>query len=71
MRLYSTQCVSSAVFAPGIQSQSGDVAIIAMSPAQFRARLEEARAHMNPVEWSLTMLRTTAVQHSLACRHET
>ncbi len=53
-----------AFLSPGdIQSQSGGVAAIDMSPAQFYVRLEQARARMNPAEWSLTTLRTTVVEH--------
>lgn len=49
---------------PGdILSESGDIASLNMSPAQFYQRLEQARARMNPAEWGLTTLRTEVVEH--------
>ena len=46
-----------------ILNEAGGIAAIDMSPAQFYQRLEQARARMNPAEWSLTTLRTTVIQH--------
>lgn len=46
-----------------LNEAGGGIAAIDMSPAQFYQRLEQARARMNPAEWSLTTLRTTVIQH--------
>ena len=46
-----------------ILNEAAGIAAIDMSPAQFYQRLEQARARMNPAEWSLTTLRTTVIQH--------
>lgn len=50
--------------APGdILSENHGIAAIDMSPSEFYARLEQARARMNPASWGLTTLRTEVVEH--------
>ena len=53
-----------AFLSPGdVLSESGGIASIDMSPAQFYARLEQARARMDPASWGVTTLRTEVVEH--------
>ena len=46
-----------------ILQESNEVAAIDMTPAEFYRRVEQARARMNPADWTLTTLRTTVTQH--------